>query len=67
MSVLVITQLILNLFVVPKTQDLARSYIRLSNIDYFHLNKIKQFVSSVKGLTIFIEKKNENGELTNIF
>lgn len=67
-SVLVLTQLILNLFVVPKTQDLARSYIRSSNIDYFpSLIKSKQFVSSVKGLTIFIEKKNENGELTNIF
>ena len=66
--VLVVVQLILNLFIVPKTQDLARSHIRTSNIDYFpSLIKSKKFVSTVEDLTIFIEKKNLNGELINIF
>ena len=65
---LVLLQLILNIFIVPKTQDIARSYIRTSNIDYFpSLIKSKQFVDSVKNLTIFIENKSEDGELTNIF
>ena len=66
--ILVILQLILNLFIVPKTQDIARSHIRSSNIDYFpSLIKSKKFVSTVEDLTIFIEKKNKNGELINIF
>ena len=38
-------QIILTNFIVPKTQDLARSYIRSSNIDYFpSLIKPKQFI-----------------------
>ena len=66
--VLVIIHIILNVFVVPKTQDLARSYIRSSNIDYFpSLIKSKKFVSTVEDLTIFIDKKKDNGELENIF
>ena len=66
--VLVIIHIILNVFVVPKTQDLARSYIRSSNIDYFpSLIKSKKFVSTVEDLTIFIDKKKDNGELENIY
>lgn len=65
---LVIIQLVLNLLIVPKTQDMARSFLRTSNIDYFpSLIKSKKFVNTVENLTLFIEKKNENGELENIF
>jgi len=63
-----ILQLVLNFLVVPKTQDLARSYIRDSNIDYLpSLIKSKQFNDTVSDLTIFVEKKEENGILKNIF
>jgi len=63
-----ILQLFLNFLVVPKTQDLARSYIRDSNIDYFpSLIKSKQFNDTVSNLTIFVEKKYDNGKLKNIF
>ncbi len=66
--IIILLQLILNLFIVPKSQDLARSYIRTSNIDYFpSLLKSKKFVSTVEDLTLFIEKKNEKGEMINIF
>ena len=66
--ILVIIQLFLTLFVVPKSQDLARSYIRTSNVDYFpSLLKSKRFVSTLEDLTIFVDKKNDNGELINIF
>ena len=66
--VFVIIHLILNIFIVPKTQDTARSFIRSSNIDYFpSLIKSKQFISSVRGLTIFIENKKPGGEIENIF
>ena len=65
---LIIIQIILNAFIVPKSQDLARSYIRSSNIDYFpSLLKSKKFINAVEGLTIFIDKKNDKGQLRNIF
>ncbi len=52
---------------VPKTQDLAKSFIRDSNIDYFpSLIKTQHFNDTAKKLTIFVEKKNE-GVIENIF
>ena len=66
--IVLIVQLLLNLFIVPKTLDKARSYLRSSNIDYFpSLIKSKKFIDAVNNLTIFIEKKNSNGEFENIF
>ena len=65
---LIAIQIILNAFIVPKSQDIARSYIRSSNIDYFpSLLKSKKFINAVEGLTIFVDKKNEKGQLENIF
>ena len=63
-----ILQFVLIFFVVPKTLDLARSQIRNSNIDYFpSLIKSKQFIDTVSDLTIFVDKKKNNGLLKNIF
>ncbi len=63
-----ILQLLLTTFVVPKTLDKARSYIRSSNLDlYSSILQEKKFIDAVKNLTIFIEEKNDNGELKNIF
>ena len=60
--------LILSVFVVPKTQDMARSYIRTSNIDYFpSLIKSNHFNDTVSDLTIFVDKKNIDGSIDNIF
>jgi lipopolysaccharide export system permease protein len=54
--------------IVPKSQEMARSELRSSNVDYFEgLIKPKKFNDTVKGLTIFAEDKNENGELKNIY
>lgn len=65
---LILIQIILNSFIVPKTQDIARSYIRSSNIDFFpSLIKSKKFINAVENLTIFIDKKNDKGQLENIF
>ena len=61
-------QLFFKIFLVPNTLDLSRDYIRNSNIDFFpNLIKEKKFIDSVKNLTIFVEKKNKNGELQNIY
>ena len=63
-----IIQILLTTIIVPKTQNLARSFIRLSTIDFFpSLLKEKKFIDTVENLTIFIGKKNDNGEMFNIF
>ena len=59
---------ILSFFIIPKTQDLAKSYIRDSNIDYFpSLIKTQHFNDTVNNLTIFVEKKTGSGLIKNIF
>jgi len=64
----IILQLLLTTFVVPKSLDKARSYIRSSNLDlYSSIIQEKKFIDAVKNLTIFIEEKKDNGELKNIF
>ena len=64
----IILQLLLTTFVVPKSLDKARSYIRSSNLDlYSSIIQEKKFIDAVKNLTIFIEEKNDDGELKNIF
>ena len=50
---------LLSYFLVPFTQDKARSYIRSSNLDFFpSLIKPKRFIDTVEHLTVFIDKKN---------
>ena len=64
----VILSLMLNALITPMTLDKARSFIRSSDLDFFEsVLKPKKFVDVVQNLTIYYEKKNENGELENIF
>jgi len=61
-------QIILGGYISPKGQDGARSFIRSSNLDFFpSIVRPGKFVDAVEGLTIFIEKENENGMYENIF
>ena len=63
-----IIQILLTTIIVPKSQNLARSFIRASTIDFFpSLLKEKKFIDTVANLTIFIGKKNDKGEMFNIF
>jgi lipopolysaccharide export system permease protein len=65
---IMLVQILLLSIVVPKTQELARSKLRTSNIDYFEgLIKQKKFNDTIKGLTIFTEDKNDNDEFKNIY
>ena len=60
--------IVLTLYIVPNSQDKARSYIRASSIDLFpSLIKEQSFNDTVNNLSIFVEKKNQNGEFQNIF
>jgi lipopolysaccharide export system permease protein len=62
-----IIQILLTTIIVPKSQNMARSFIRASTIDFFpSLLKEKKFIDTVENLTIFIERKNAKGEMFNI-
>ena len=66
--IFLLVQLLFNIFITPKSQDLARSYLRHSNIDFFpSLIKEKKFIDIVSDLTIFVENKNEDGSFENNF
>jgi len=61
-------QVLLLSITVPKSQELARSKLRTSDINYFEgLIKPKKFNDTIKGLTIFAEDKNDNEEFENIY
>jgi lipopolysaccharide export system permease protein len=65
---IMIVQIVLLSIVVPKSQELARSKLRTSDIDYFEgLIKPKKFNDTIKGLTIFAEDKVNNEEFKNIY
>lgn len=60
--------IIFSFLIVPKTQDMARSYIRSSSIEYFpSLIKKQHFNDTVSNLTIFVEDIAANGLIKNIF
>ena len=64
----IILKIFLSTFLIPLTQDKARSFIRSSSVDFFpQLIKEKRFIDTVSDLTIFIDSKSNNGELRNIF
>ena len=61
-----ILNFLFSLFIVPNSQDKARSYIRKSNIDYLpFLIKPKKFIDTVEKLTIYSDKR-DNDILENI-
>ena len=61
-------QLILNIFLVPYSQDKARSYLRSSKINFYdNFIKPKKFNDTIKGLTIYSEKKDKEGKLNNLY
>ena len=63
-----IIQFILTAFIVPKSQSIARSYIKGSNVDLFEgIIKEKKFIDTFKSLTIYVDKKTKQGELENVF
>jgi len=63
-----LVQLILSTFIVPKSQDYARTLIRdSSTIKFESFVKPKKFNDNIKGLTIFAEKKDRDGYLINVY
>ena len=61
-------QIFLTAVIVPKSQDLARSFLRTSSINYLeNFIKPKIFNDAVKGLTIYSNSKDEFGNLREIY
>ena len=58
----------LTVIIVPKSQDKARSFLRTSSINYLeNFIKPKVFNDAVKGLTIYSNSKDDNGNLKEIY
>ena len=61
-------QLLLSLTISPSSLNFARSILKSSSVSLFpSLVKEKKFNDTVKGLTVFVEKKKPNGEMLNVF
>jgi len=64
----VILQLILSILIVPYTQNLSRTYLKNSNVDFLPtLISEKKFINIFNNLTIFVEKYNKDGNIEKIF
>ena len=65
---LLIIQIIITSLIVPKTQSVARSLIRVSTYNFLdNFIKIKKFNANVKELTIYTESVDANGDYNNIY
>ena len=65
---IMLVQIFLTALVVPKTQDTARSFLRTSSINYLEgFVKPRVFNDAVKGLTIYSNNKDKNGNLEEIY
>lgn len=65
---LLIIQIILSALIVPKSQNLARSLIRMSDYNFVeNFIKVKKFNASVNNLTIYTEDKDKEGNYYNIY
>ena len=66
--IFIIIQIIFNLYIVPNSQNLGRTYLKDSNIDFLpKLISEKKFIDVARNLTIFIEDYKENGEFEHIY
>ena len=65
---LTLMQITLAAFVVPNTQDKARSFLRTSSVNFLEsFIKQKKFNDTIKNVTIYSEGKDEYGNLLNIY
>ena len=63
-----IAQILFNFFLIPYSQNKARSFIKTSNIDFFpSLIKERKFIDTVDKLIIYIEERETDTQYKNIF
>ena len=65
---MMLIQILFTSLIVPKSQDKARSFLRTSDVNFFgNFIKPQRFNDTIKGITIYSEKKDPNGILYNIY
>ena len=65
---MMLIQIIFTSIIVPKSQDKARSFLRSSDVNFFgNFIKPKRFNDTIKGVTIYTERKDEEGILYNLY
>ena len=65
---LTLIQITLAAFVVPKSLDKARSFLRTSSVNFLEsFIKQKKFNDTIRNVTIYSDGKDENGNLLNIY
>ena len=65
---MMLIQIIFTSLIVPKSQDKARSFLRTSDVNFFgNFIKPQRFNDTIKGVTIYTEKKDDNGNLYNLY
>ena len=66
--ILMIIQLVFSSIIVPKSQDLARSFLRSSTVNFYeNFIKPKRFNDTIKKVTIYSEKKDKEANLNNLY
>ena len=66
--ILTMLQIFFTSIIVPSSQELSRSLLRTSDINFFEsFIKTKKFNDTIKGVTIYVESKDEEGNLKNIY
>ena len=61
---LVLLKLVLNSFISPITQNMSKSFIRGSNIDFFpSLIKEKKFIDTLSNLTIYVDQQSKDKKI----
>ena len=65
---LMLIQVVLTSIIVPSSQDKARSFIRNSKVNFFeNFIKPKRFNDTITNVTIYSEKKDNEGTLNNLY
>jgi len=65
---LMLVQIILSSILVPKSRDLARNFLTTSKINFFeNFIKPKKFNDTIKNVTIYSDKKDDEGNLYNLY
>ena len=66
--VLMIVQIILSSLIVPKSRDVAKSFLKNSKVNFFgNFVKPQKFNDTIKNVTIYSERKDEQGNLYNLY
>ena len=65
---LMLIQITLSSLIVPKSRDIARTFLKTSEVNFFgNFIKPKKFNDTIKDVTIYSEKKDVQGNLYNLY